>query len=375
MDALKAGSFAPSPYLGGSTPPPLPSAQVPPPLPVTAAAPEAAGDAVILQQSDDGVRQYAHLRTNEGADAQVWQARNGASYHLVASQQGTQFEANIPAGLTQEPLQIVGVAGPNGTQAVAHPLGHPEQSAPAIVTHDGKIAVTLAPNGTLAMFDPTTLEYSVSTTGAPGAGGASTATQEVVHPDGSHTIKANMTVTTKAGGPSVGRMLLGGPLGLIPDAPEQEISYLRIDDKGGQVSAAQVTEHQKLQAAAGSSSQGLLGSLGSALGELGNLMGSPAHSETPVAVSRQQDGSYAVSGGGDLMQHMKDSLKNPFALQSPLASWLKSRNAPAQTIRSLAANPVVLSSMGASAGPAAAAAALVPTQPQAGVPTPPPLPR
>lgn len=371
MDALKTAASAPQ--LRPTSSP----TQLPPPLPGTELPAAAPGDSVVLAQQDDGARGYVHLRTPQGADVQAWQARSGASYQTVTTEQGTQFQATLPAGLTDQPLQIDGFSTPQGTRAVAHLVDHPEQAVAAQVTADGKLMVSLSPNGPLALFDPASLDYGVATPSVSTPKGqdmvTTTPLQEVVHADGSHTIKANATVTEKAGGLSVGRMLIAGPLGMIPSAPEREVSYLQITDKGGQVTAAQVTEHQTVNPKAPASSD-LLGQLSSALGSLGSSLSGPAHSETPVAVTKSAPGTYQVAGGsGDLLDHMKASLKNPLSLQSPLASWLKSRNQTAQNLTSFSANPVVLSSLGAAGGPATAAAVVAPfTSPQ-GIPTPPSL--
>lgn len=332
-------------------------AATPPPLPQTEAPPQAPTDRVVLQEANDGVRGYRHEKDASGVDYQTWTSKSGAKYEVATTQEGTRFHAELPAGLTQQPLEITGAWSKEGTAVVANPAGHPEQRVKAEMTPDGKIMVPLAPNGPMAMFDPNTMEFGLGTPGQPQMGPHGTpvtfqALQEVVHADGSHTVKANIAIEDKAGG--------WNWMTTTPTVPERQVSYLQVDDSNGQVTARQVTEHQPL------------GNQTGIMAQIGHVMKGPGKTETAVNVAKQGNGLYQVAGAG-LMDQMKASLSNPFSLQSPVGNWLKGRNQQPTTVTTFTSNPFPLSAMGAVAGPAAAAAAAAPfPQPNVNAIPPPP---
>lgn len=335
------------------------------PPPPQAAPPQAPTDRVVLQKADDGIRTYTRERDAAGIEYQKWQGKSGASYEVATTPEGTRFHAEIPAGLTDQPLEITGAWSKEGSAAIAHPAGKPDQAVQAQITPDGKIAVALAPNGPMAMFDPGTLDYGFSTppqaqaqAGPNGRPVVFQAMQEVVHADNSHTIKANATVTEEGGGVSFNMLT-----GVMPKMPHRETSYLEINDRNGQVTAKQVTETEALNP----QQPGFMG-------QVNNLMSGSGRTEQQMVAQRMPDGSYTISGNGDLMSHMKDSLKNPFSFQSPVGNWMKGRNQQAVPVRTFSSNPLQLSALGAAAGPAAAMAAQMPLPAAPGaIPPPPPL--
>lgn len=345
-----------------TTPPPAPPA-----APVEAE-PQAPTDRVVLAKADDGTRTYTREKLGDGIELQTWQARSGVKYEVATTPEGTRFHAEIPAGLTQQPLEINGAATKDESAVVALPQGNPNQAVQAQITPDGKVMFPLSPNGPMACFDPTSLDFGVATPATqqntPNGPVSFQPLQEVVHADGSHTIKANTTIHDVAGGMGFNMIT-----GMAPKMPHREVSYIQVDDKNGQVSARQVTDNLPLD------SNGTPGAApGGVMAGLGGLMGGgPSHSESALKVAKNADASYTLLGGGDLLDHMKNSLKNPMSLQSPLMGWLKDRKAQPTQLRTFTSNPVILSAMGAAAGPVATAATNAAAAPNA-VPPPPAFP-
>ncbi len=200
-------------------------AYIPPAAPPPQEAPpQAPSDSVVLQRGDDGTRTYTKERLANGVEVQTWQARSGVKYEVAQTPEGTRFHVDVPAGMTAEPIEIVGASSPKeGSAIVAHPAGKPQQAVPAQVTADGRIAFSLMPNGPMAMFDPNSLDFGIATPGQqqPGPGGMPVmmqALQEVVHADSSHTIKANAVIADVPGKQGMFSMQPGVPHREVPAA-------------------------------------------------------------------------------------------------------------------------------------------------------------
>lgn len=356
-------SIAATPYVAAAPAPP------PPPAPQ---APPAASDRVTLNQGEAPGYAYTHQKDAQGVEYQTWAARSGVKYEVATRESETRFHVEIPQGVSPAPLEISGGSSAGApTQIVAHVAGNPSQQMPVEHTPDGKYLINMGASGAFAMFDPQTMDFGLSTPAAPQMGpngqpAVYQALQQVVHADASQTVKAHATTSQVFENPMSGGMMGGmfGVPGMGAAIPTQETRYLEINESAtGQVTAKQVVERQSPQAP-----QGLMG-------QIGQAMGGPARQETAVQASKQADGSYAVAGGGSLMSHMKASLQNPFALQSPLLNWMKAKKEPAAVIHTFSSNPALLSAAGAAAGPAAAMAMAAPFGAPPSVPPPPVFPR
>jgi hypothetical protein len=328
-----------------------------PPEAPRAQAPPSAGDRVTIQQGETPGFTYRAEQDGQGVQYQTWAAKSGVKYEVATKGDETRFHVEIPQNVSPAPIEISGAAtAGEKPQIVAHKAGDPSQPMQVEQTPDGKYLIGLAPNRALAMFDPQTMDFGISTlpTGQMGPNGRPLMYQEleqVVHADASQTIKAHSTVSegVQAGG-----------FGIMPGAgqPTQQATFIQIDQApNGQVSAKQVTQRMGAEAP-----QGMFG----------KMMSGPSRQETSLKVSRQADGSFTVSGG-DLMSHVKNSLSNPFSIQGPLLTWMKARKESA-VIQTFASNPALLASVGATAGPAAAMGMNMPFAPGA-VPPPPGFPR
>lgn len=341
-----------------STAPQYTAAPSPAPAQAAPQAPPAASDRVTLNQAEAPGYAYKHEQDGQGVQYQTWSARSGVKYEVASRDDQTRFHVEIPGGVSPAPLEISGAAAQGQpTQMIAHVAGNPAQQLPVEHTPDGKYLISMGNGGAVAMFDPQTMDFGLSTpasqqmapTGQPMI---YQALQQTVHADGSQTVKAHATTAQSL--PSNG---FGGMLGGV-QAPVAETRYLQIDETAtGQVTAKQVVERQDLQGAPGA---------------FGQVSAAPARQETAVKAAKQADGSYAVSGGTSLMGHMKASLQNPFALQSPLLNWMRERNQPSAVIQTFASNPALLSAAAAGAGPAAAMGMATPFAPAGAVPPPPP---
>lgn len=332
----------------------------PPPQASPQQAPPAAGDRVTLNQGEGPGYAYKHEKDSQGVEYQTWSARSGVQYEVASRDGETRFHVEIPQGVSPAPLELSGgTSAGESPQMVAHLAGNPDQQLPIQQTPDGKYLIGMGPSGAVAMFDPQTMDFGLSTAATPQSGPNGQpvtyqALQQTVHADASQTVKAHVTT-----GQAVQGGMMGMP-GMGMSAPAQEMRYLQIDESAsGQISAKQVVERQSPEVSSGM------------LGKLEKAMGAPAREETAVQATRQADGSYAVTGSSSLMTHMKASLNNPFALQSPLLNWMRAKKEPAAIIQTFQSNPGLLASAGAAAGPMAAMGMAAPF-PQGGAVPPPP---
>lgn len=346
------------------TPQYTPGAATPPPQAPPQQAPPAASDRVTLNQGEGPGYAYKHEQDGQGVQYQTWAARSGVKYEVATREDETRFHVEIPQGVSPAPLELSGgTSAGQPAQMVAHVAGSPDQQLPVQQTPDGKYLIGMGPSGAVAMFDPQTMDFGLSTAAVPQLGPNGQpmtyqALQQTVHADASQTVKAHATTGNTAQGGMMGQMM--GIPGMGVSAPAQEMRYLQIDESAtGQVTAKQVVERQGSEVPSGM------------FGKIEKAMGAPAREETAVQATRQADGSYAVTGSSSLMSHMKASLSNPFALQSPLLNWMKAKKEPAAIIQTFQSNPSLLASAGAAAGPMAAMGMAAPFAQGAAVPPPP----
>lgn len=323
-----------------------------------AAAPPASDRVTLGTEQKGAVTERFDRDQKNGIDFLVRQSQSGIKHEIARRGQEERFHVEIPQGLTPMPLEISG-GGQQG-QIVAHAAGNPQAQLPAQMSPDGKYVITLSPNGAMAVFDPTSMDFGVASPptqqATPQGNSTYTALQEVIHADNSHTLTAHAQITDSMGGGGgmgmmgMGMMMPGG------GTPTREVKYVQIDESAtGQVTAKQVVEKQPLAPQSGFSKM---------------MGGGPSRTETHLDASKLPNGSFAVGGGGSLWSHMKASMANPMVLQSPLKNWLSAKNQGPMTIPTFSSNPGLLASMSAAVGPMATTAMQMPfaAPPPAGFP-------
>jgi hypothetical protein len=268
---------------------------------------------------------------------------SGVHSQHFSDQFGVGMKATLPAGvLLPAPVLIQLLQTPQGIQAEAHLENKDKTQVPVQMMNDGRLAVQLenSPSAPLLMFNPTNLDYGLSSQPKQEGGATKRALEETLHADGSRTLFQDTSFN-----------------------PDGSVSYNHVHQAAnGQTQASNVVQDRTGRVVQNNPLQANIDGNGivSLRGEAG--------------------------GGRSLKEHMKSSLSNWGSLRGPLLNWMsEKKEAHTQQIKAdfvtfsstMAKYPQRVFPTLAQASEPQAAPASVPTAPQSApmpsAPPPPPL--
>lgn len=280
---------------------------------------------------------YSFQRETDASGSVVtdtFTARSGVEYKVATRGSGDQtqvnFKVNIPQTVTGVPLEITGARRPGAPiQMEAHVLGQPLTKYPVEPTADNKYKIMLGPNGTVAEFDPQTLEVGIATPPTPTAGQdgrplVHQTLRQIVRADNSRVTTAHTIVSQFADRKAQNMRRMPMSMATIPAG--RQTRYVEVNETAdGRASARQVVERQ---------------------GPNGTT-----RQEMPYSAVRQADGSYTLSAAG-LRAHMSAARRSTRRwTNDPAINWLVAQFRGTDRVPTFAADFAALTSLAAVAGP------------------------